>query len=231
MPIRASFSGPDPLSGGLPVNPQVLIVDDHRMFQQGLKLLLQHKLGLTAVDEAQTAAEALEKTRGSTYELILMDLHLPDGNGIEVSRRILAENGATRIIMLSSDAAPARIDDALLAGVCGYVLKVNAPEELERAIAAARAGQRYLSPEANAALLDCYQRIRQSTPSTPPLSPREREVVRLIAAGRRTKEIADALGISVKSAETYRRRLMQKLGLFSVAELTRYALREKLVEE
>ena len=120
-------------------------------------------------------------------------------------------------------------DDALLAGVCGYVLKVNAPEELERAIAAARAGQRYLSPEANAALLDCYQRIRQSTPSTPPLSPREREVVRLIAAGRRTKEIADGLGISIKSAETYRRRLMQKLGLFSVAELTRYALREGLI--
>ncbi len=195
--------------------------------------MLENQLGMSVAGEAADGAGALALAAQRAFDLILLDLHLPDLNGIEVARRILEQRRDARIIILSSDSDPLRIDDALLAGVMGYVLKVNAFEELQRAIKSALQGQRYLSPEANAALLASYQRLRDAPANAqlPALSPREREVVRLIAAGQRTKEIAAALGIGIKSAETYRRRLMQKLGLFSVAELTRYAIREGLIEE
>ncbi len=204
------------------------MVDDQRLFQQGLRLVLEQQLGLEVVAEAQTGAGALEHVDREAFDLILMDVHLPDANGIDISRRVLERRPEARIIVLSSDPDPLRIDEALLAGVLGYVLKINAVDELGRAIAAVAEGKRYLSPEANEALLTGYARLRESPNAVVPLSPREREVLRLIAAGERTKEIADKLGISVKSAETYRRRLMQKLGLYSVAELTRHAIREGL---
>lgn len=198
------------------------------MFLHGLRLVLEHELGLTVAAEAETGAEALAHVERAAFDLILIDLHLPDANGIQVSRKILEQRRDARIIILSSDADPLRVDDALLAGVMGYVLKANAAAELSRAIAAVGAGTRYLSPEANAALLSGYRRLRESPLSSPPLSPREREVLRLIAAGQRTKEIASALGFTVETAETYRRRIRLKLGLNSVAELTRYAVREGL---
>lgn len=210
---------------------RVLLVDDHRMFQQGLRLMLEQQLGLTVAAAAASGAEALEQVDRTAFDLVLMDVHLPDASGIEVSRQILARRPTQKIIVLSSDSSPRQIDEALLAGVAGYVLKTNAGDELERAIAAVAAGNPYLSPEANAALLAGYRQLRETPHCAPALSPREREVIRLIAAGQRTKEIADALGIGVKSAETYRHRLMQKLGLYSVAELTRYAVREGLAPE
>ena len=206
----------------------VLLVDDHRLFQQSLRLLIEQQMGLTVTAEAKTGAEALAHVEREAFDFILRDVHLPDANGIEISRRILEIRREARIIVLSTDSDPLRVDDALLAGVMGYVLKSNAVEELQRAITAVEAGTRYLSPEANAALLAGYRRLREAPVNALPLSPREREVVRLIATGQRTKEIADTLGIGIKSAETYRRRLMQKLGLFSVAEITRYAVREGL---
>jgi DNA-binding NarL/FixJ family response regulator len=220
-----AFAVPSPAS---PMIKSVLLVDDHRMFHQALRLLLEHQLGLTVTATAESGADALAHVERTAFDLILMDVLLPDTNGIDVSRRILELRPDARIIVLSSDADPLRIDEALLAGVMGYVLKINATDELRRALASVAAGHRYLSPEANAALLAGYRRLRETPATTPPLSPREREVVRLIATGQRTKEIAATLGIGVKSAETYRRRVMQKLGLFSVAELTRYALREGL---
>ncbi len=210
---------------------RVLLVDDHRLFQQSLRLLLEHQMGLSVAAEAQTGAQALAHVEREAFDFILMDIHLPDANGIDISRRILEIRRDARIIVLSTDSDPLRVDDALLAGIMGYVLKTNAAEELQRAITSVDAGTRYLSPEANAALLAGYRRLREAPVATPPLSPREREVVRLIAAGERTKEIAASLGIGVKSAETYRRRLMQKLGLYSVAEITRYAVREGLAPE
>ena len=210
---------------------RVLLVDDHRLFQQSLRLLLEHQMGLSVAAEAQTGAQALAHVEREAFDFILMDIHLPDANGIDISRRILEIRRDARIIVLSTDSDPLRVDDALLAGIMGYVLKTNAAEELQRAITSVDAGTRYVSPEANAALLAGYRRLREAPVDTPPLSPREREVVRLIAAGERTKEIAASLGIGVKSAETYRRRLMQKLGLYSVAEITRYAVREGLAPE
>lgn len=213
------------------MSKRLLLVDDHRMFQQALRLLLERELGLKVAAEAQTGADALAHVEREAFDLILMDIHLPDANGIDISRRILERRSDARIIVLSSDADPLRVDEALMAGVLGYVLKTNATVELQRAIETVTTGMRYLSPEANAALLAGYRRLREAPSATAPLSPREREVVRLIAAGQRTKEIASTLGIGVKSAETYRRRVMQKLGLFSTAELTRYAMREGLVSE
>ena len=207
---------------------RLLIVDDQRLFQQGLRLVLEQQLGLQVAAEAQDGAGALAHVEREEFDLILMDVHLPDANGIDISRRILERRPEARIIVLSSDPDPLRIDEALLAGVLGYVLKINAADELGRAIAAVGEGRRYLSPEANDALLTGYARLREAGQPALPLSAREREVLRLIAAGERTKAIADKLGIGVKSAETYRRRLMQKLGLYSVAELTRHAVRDGL---
>jgi DNA-binding NarL/FixJ family response regulator len=220
---------PQPTQASLTSQParRILLVDDHRMFGQGLRLVLEKQRGMSVM-EVQTGAQALEAVAAEAFDAILMDVNLPDSNGIEVSRRILELRRDARIIVLSTDASPMRVDDALLAGVMGYVLKVNPTEELFRAIESALQGQRYLSPEANAALLSGYRRLREAPVATPPLSPRERDVVRLIAQGKRTKEIAAELNIGVKSAETYRARVMAKLNLSSVAEITKYAIREGL---
>lgn len=204
---------------------RVLTVDDHVIFQQALSLVLEHRMGLPVTAAATTGAEALSLVENSSFDLILMDVHLPDANGIDISRTILQHHPEAKIIILSSEADPRCVDEALLAGILGYVLKTNAIAELQQAITAVAGGTRYLSPEANAALLVSYQRLREIPASTAPLSSREREVVQLIASGQRTKEIAATLGIGVKSVETYRHRTMQKLSIFSIAELTRYALR------
>ncbi len=206
---------------------RALLVDAHQMFRQSLRFLLESQMGLT-VAEAQTGTEALAQIGREVFDFVLMDVHLADANGIGLACRILEKHRETRIIVLSADSDPLRIDEALRAGVMGYVLKTNAAEELRRAITSVGGGTRYLSPEANAALLAGYQRLRETPVTTTPLSPREHEVVRLIAAGQRTREIAEKLGIGLKSAETYRHRLKHKLGLFSVAEITRYAIREGL---
>ena len=207
---------------------RVLIVDDHLIFQQALCLVLEHQMGLTVAANAATGTEALAHAERDTFDLILLDVHLPDVEGIEISRRILQLRPEAKIIVLSAEADPRRVDEALLAGVLGYVLKTNAITELRHAIEAVEAGRRYLSPEANAALLGSYQHLREASISTVSLSGREREVVKLIATGQRTKDIAATLGIGMKSVETYRNRTMQKLGKYSIAELTRYALQEGL---
>ena len=226
------MSGPP--SPDLPCNPnqRILLVDDHRILREGLCALLTREPGLEVVAQVGDGDAALKAVRRAPPDLVLMDIHLPDMNGIEVARRILAVFPEVKVIMLSSDHGHDSVHEALLAGVSGYVLKENASEELVRAIRAVVGGQLYLCPEVSTEIIASYRRgqLPNIAPPGPELSNREREVLKLLADGLRTKEIAERIGVSTKTVETYRHRLMEKLQLTSVAELTRYAIREGIVE-
>jgi DNA-binding NarL/FixJ family response regulator len=214
------------------MSTRILLVDDHRMFREGLRLMIARELpDASVVGEADDAAAALESARTLRPELIVMDIHLPDGNGIEVSRQILAEMKDVRVIVLSAETNMAFVREALRAGVSGYLLKSSAPEELPQAIHAVLEGRLYLCQEASRVALEDYRETLTTAdaPRRPALSGRELQVLRLISEGLRTKEIADKLNVGIKTAETYRRRLSAKLGCNGTAELVHYAIREGLV--
>jgi two-component system NarL family response regulator len=206
----------------------ILLVDDHQLVRKGLRMLLEREVGLTVVGEAGTGTEGLRLFGELRPDVVVLDIHLPDIDGLEVARRLLSENPAARVVILSGDAEVDFINEALLAGVKGYILKSGAEEDLVHAIRAALSGKAYLCPEISTVVLADYRKtlIGAASPSKPTLSAREREVLKYIAHGLRTKETAAQMGVGVKTAETYRRRLMRKLGYTSIAELTRYAIRE-----
>lgn len=210
--------------------PRIFLVDDHQLFRKGLRLVLEHTAGFTVVGEAATAAELIGRCPTSSADVLLADIHLPDGDGIDAARTVMATMPSLRVIFLSSDGDLALVRRALDAGGIGYLLKDNAPQDLVRAIEAARKGDVYLCPEVATALVKDYRaRDASPRPARPQLSEREGAVLRLIAAGRRNKEIGEQLGVSVKSVETYRRRLLEKLGYTSTAEVVRHAIREGII--
>jgi DNA-binding NarL/FixJ family response regulator len=211
---------------------RTLLVDDHRMMRTGLRLLIEQSGHIQVAGEASNGATALELARSLLPDLVVMDVHLPDANGIEVARQILSEFPLMKVIVLSADARMEWVDEALWAGVCAYLLKESAEDELAQAIEAILEGKLYLCPEINSLLLRNY---RQSLQAKEPgnkqeLSARERDVLRMIADGLRIKEIAVRLGVEPGTVETYRRRLVRKLGFSSNAELTRHAIRQGLVD-
>jgi DNA-binding NarL/FixJ family response regulator len=161
-----------------------------------------------------------------------MDVSMPRMNGIEASRKILAENPAIKIIMLSMHADRRYVVESLRAGAKGYLLKDSAPEELVSALERVSAGEIYLSSKMAGEIIQDYLRFAESDESTAfsVLSPREREVLQLLAEGHSTKEIATVLSVSVKTIETHRSQIMNKVGLRSVAELTKYAIREGITQ-
>lgn len=207
---------------------KLLLVDDHPMLRQGVRQGVAQLPRLTLVGEASTGAQALKLAGELTPDLVLMDVHLPDMNGIELTRLMLKALPAIKVLIFSSDAGRALVDEALEAGACGYLWKSSVLEELTRAIDSVMAGKLYLSPEVSAGVLEDYRKslVAEPEPSKPVLSERETQLLRLIAAGRRNKEIAAQLALSVKSIEAYRSRLMAKLGCASSADLVRYAIRE-----
>jgi DNA-binding NarL/FixJ family response regulator len=211
---------------------KILIVDDHRIFLRGLRLLLERDLPAgTEIVEAVGALSALDCATQFIPDLILLDIALHDGDGLDVSRQILARQPGTKLVILSQEDSLIHVKRALQAGVAGYLLKGNAPGELLRAIELVLAGNLYLCPELNTKLLReyCCPAISPAGHPNRALSAREREVLLLTAEGLRTKEIADKLNVGVKTAESYRRRLMRKLGYTCTAELVRYAIREGLI--
>jgi two-component system, NarL family, response regulator NreC len=209
----------------------VLLVDDHPMLRHGLSQAMARQPRLRLVGETSSGVAAVKLAEELTPDLIVMDVHLPDLNGIAVTRQILDKQPAIKIIVFSSDADRSLVDQALEAGASGYVLKQGSLEELIQAIEMVMAGRLYLSPEVNTAILAHYRKglVDGPEPSTPVLSEREKQLLRLIAEGRRNKEIAAQLKLSPKSIETYRARLMKKLGCSSTAEVVRYAIREGVI--
>ncbi len=214
------------------MNTKLLLVDDHPMLRTGLRELATRVPNLTLVGEASTGESALQLAETARPDLVIMDIHLPDISGIETTRRIVQLLPQVKVIVFSSDPARRLVDEALQAGACGYIFKQSAVEELIQAIQTVMMGKLFFSRELSAGILEDYRKtlLGASEPSKLLVSERERQILRLIAAGRRSKEIATELKLSPKSIETYRARLTKKLGCSSTAELVRYAIREGIVE-
>lgn len=206
---------------------RVLLCDDHRIFREGLRTLLEKSPSLSVVGEAGDGPGAVKKVQELAPDIVLMDISLPNLNGIEATRRILALRPQVKVIVLSMHSDPRFVREALKAGASGYLLKDSAFEELLAAVAAVAAGQDYLSPAiAHIVVAGCVLSVAAAASV---LSSREREVLQLLAEGRSTKQIALHLGLSAKTVETHRMQVMKKLDIHSIAGLTRFAIREGLV--
>lgn len=206
---------------------QVLVADDHQLVRQGLKVLLENE-GFRVVGEAANGQEALDLAGSLHPEVAVLDLAMPILNGIEAARQIQKVSPKTKTILLTMHTDRRYILEGLRGGAKGYVMKTHAADDLVRAIREAARGGTYLSPEISEAVIQAYQ-TKTEMPADP-LSARERQVLQLIAEGKTTKEVATTLDISVKTAETYRTRIMQKLEIHETASLVRYAIRRGFVQ-
>lgn len=209
---------------------KILLVDDHKLMREGLRMLLE-KLGrITIVGEADDGVSAVRMARDLKPDLVLMDIAMPDLNGIEATRRIRAETPGVKVIALSMHADKRFVRHMFAAGATGYVLKGSAFEEVDAAIKTVAAGRIYISPKITDQVLAEYvkQLIKPSAGAESPLSGREREVLQMLAEGKSSRKIAERLHVSVTTVDTHRKHIMDKLGFRSIAELTKYAIREGL---
>jgi len=209
---------------------RVLIVDDHAVVRAGLMLLVDAEDDLEAVGEAGSARDAILEARSLKPDVVLLDVVMPDRSGLEIIPQLLHENTEVKILVLSMQDEPRYVREAFEAGASGYVLKEAADAEVVSAIREVAQGGRYVHPELGARLIAAESEERKRAEGDP-LSDREREVLRLLALGHTNQEIAKQLYISVRTAETHRAHIMQKLRLSSRAELVRYALDQGLLEE
>jgi DNA-binding NarL/FixJ family response regulator len=208
----------------------VLLADDHKIMRAGLRSLLEKNANVSVVAEAEDGHQAVQLAGQLRPDLVIMDISMPKLNGIEATRQIMADLPDTKIIALSMHSDKRFLVEMFQAGAVGYLLKDCAAEELEQAIKTVAAHQCYLSPKIAGVLLEDYLDRFQSRPATAAavLSAREREVLQLIAEGWSTKNIAEHLYVSIKTAESHRRAIMKKLDLHTVAGLTKYAIKEGL---
>ena len=209
---------------------RVLIVDDHAVVRAGLKLLVDAEDDLEAVGEAGSAREAIFQARTLKPDLVLMDVVMPDGSGLEAVPTLLHERPETKVLVLSMQDDPRYVREAFAVGASGYVLKEAADTELVAAIREVANGGRYVHPELGARLVSAEAEAERRA-ERDPLSEREREVLRLLALGHTNQEIAQRLYISVRTAESHRAHIMQKLRLTTRAELVRYALSQGLLAD
>jgi two-component system response regulator NreC len=207
-----------------------VVVDDHAVVRSGIKLLLDREKDIEVVGEAGNAKDAVFRARALKPDVILLDVVMPGESGIEVLPKLLKESPDTKVLVLSMQDDPRYVREAFAAGAAGYVLKEAADEEVVSAVREIAAGGRYVHPTLGARLV-AADAAAKAAADADPLSEREREVLRLLALGHTNQEIAQMLYISVRTAETHRAHIMQKLGLSTRAELVRYALSQGLLEE
>jgi two-component system response regulator NreC len=208
---------------------RVLIVDDHTLVRSGLRLLLEGEGGFLVEDEAGDADQAIRLARLHKPDVILLDVVMPGRSGLEAAAEILEAAPRTRILVLSMQDDPSYVRQAFTAGASGYLLKEAADDELVQAVRDVAAGGRYVHPTLGARLA-AAEAEANARAEADPLSDREREVLRLLALGHTNQEIAKLLFISVRTAETHRAHVMQKLRLSTRAELVRHALQQGLLE-
>ena len=209
---------------------RVMLADDHALFRAGIRSLLETIEGVEIVGEARDGHEALRMVAERSPDVLLLDVGLPELNGIEVAER-LRESSGTRVLILSMFANEEFVLRSLRAGAVGYLLKDSTVVELAAALRSVADGGSYLSPAVSGHVLAAYVRRvgEQGVPPEPTLTRRQREVLQLIAEGHGTKEIAARLNLSAKTVETHRAQLMERLGIHDVAGLVRYAIRSGIV--
>jgi DNA-binding NarL/FixJ family response regulator len=209
---------------------KILLADDHKLMREGLRILLEKLGGITVVGEAGNGISAVRMARELKPDLVLMDIAMPDLNGIEATRRIMIESPGVKVIALSMHADKRFVRHMFAAGAAGYVLKGSAFEEVAAAIKKVAAGRIYISPKIADQVLAEYvkQLTKPSAGAESPLSGREREVLQMLAEGKSSRKIAERLHVSVTTVDTHRKHIMDKLGFRTIAELTKYAVREGL---
>jgi DNA-binding NarL/FixJ family response regulator len=208
----------------------VLLAEDHKITRQGLRSLLEAEEDIEVVAEAENGRTAVELSKKHDPDVVIMDVSMPDMNGIIATKRITKNCPDVSVIALSMHSDSMFVTEMLKSGAAGYLLKDCAFEELNQAIRHVVAGKRYLSPSISGVVLDDYLQHtqREESDELEHLTEREREILQLMAEGKSTKQIAFQLHISIKTVETHRRQIMNKLNIFSVAELTKYAIRKGL---
>jgi DNA-binding NarL/FixJ family response regulator len=213
---------------------KILVVDDHDIIRRGLKALLTAKPGWEVCAEAKTGREAVSLAEQLKPEIVVMDISMPDLNGLEAARRISKALPRTGILILTMHFSDQLVRDVVEAGARGYILKSDADRDLVTAVDAISNRRTFFTPRASEMLLDDFSRQTYGTepklPQRNRLTTREREIVQLLAEGKSSKEVAVALGISVKTAETHRANIMRKLEIHSVSELVRYAIKNQIIE-
>jgi two-component system, NarL family, response regulator NreC len=209
---------------------RVIVVDDHAVVRSGLKLLLSGQDDIEVVGEAGDAKGAIFEARSAKPDVILLDVVMPGASGIDVTPQLLHEHPEAKVLILSMQDDPRYVREAFEAGAAGYVLKEAADSEVVAAVREVAGGGRYVNPALGARLVAADTAARKRADEDP-LSDREREVLRLLALGHTNQEIAKMLYISVRTAETHRAHIMQKLSLHSRADLVRYALANGLLDE
>jgi DNA-binding NarL/FixJ family response regulator len=206
----------------------VLLADDHGIMREGLRALLERLPDVTVVGEAESGTTAVEMATRFAPDVVIMDIGMPDLNGIEATRQILERNPATKVIALSMHSDGRYVSGMIRAGAAGYLVKDSASRtELARAIVVVRSGEVYLCPRCSRQVVSDYLSSR-ATSEQPQLTELQRQIVQLVAAGSSSKEIATRLGLTIKAIDGQRARIMELLGLQGVAGLTKYAIRTGL---
>jgi DNA-binding NarL/FixJ family response regulator len=216
----------------VPLKTRILLADDHAVVRRGLRMVLEAQPDLVVVAEAGDGAEALQVGLREDVDLAIIDIAMPRMTGLHVARELHRHRPELRILMLSMHENERYLHEALKAGAAGYVVKTVADRDLIEAVRAAMRGERFLYPGAMTPLIeDFLRRAHQDLPvRANPLTPREQQVVKLVAEGQTNKQIAETLVISEKTVERHRANILEKLGMRDRVELTRYAIRHGLIE-
>jgi two-component system response regulator NreC len=208
---------------------RVLISEDHALFREGLRAILRDHTQIEIVGEATTGREAVEKAKRQRPDVVLMDLEMPEMSGLEATRRIVQADPSVKVLVLTLYDDEEVVARCLDAGAAGYVLKDGPSDQLLQAMEAVHKGQRYLSPAVLTKVVDYSRRKGRTRTRYDVLTPREREVLKLLADGHPTKEIAARLDLSVKTADVHKTNLMRKLDIHDRAGLVKYAIQRKLI--
>lgn len=209
---------------------RIILADDHKIMLEGLRVLIEKQSDMTVVGEAETGQMAVDMAKELSPDIVIMDITMPDLNGIEAASRIRTESRDTNVIILSMHDDKLYVIKAFKAGVLGYLLKKSAFDELVHAIRTVNNNGIYISSAIANIVIDNFVRSLSNNKSlmSLPLTNRECEVLKLISEGKSTKEIASTLYVSIKTIESHRKKIMDKVGIYSTAELTKYAIREGL---
>ncbi len=212
---------------------RIVVADDHEVVRRGIRALLESRPGWSVCGEAATGHQAIDQARRLKPDLMIVDISMPEMNGLETIRQIRKTMPQIEILVLTMHESEQMMREALAAGARGYLSKAEAARDLLAAVESLRAHKPFFDAKVTELMLEDYRKDRKARPVSPPpaaLTAREREIVQLLAEGRTSKEVAAALGISLKTVDTHRTNLMRKLGIHSIGELVRYALRNNIIQ-